>query len=1166
MITNCDLRMNHGLTLGYPLDLLLCRDNRPADYSSDGSNPSIFLPDDNSPGTGNIVIRGRPGTGKSTLALQISVATCLQTKGKYCSAYFSLEEKPEHLRFHAESFGWGNYLRPLIHLHSPGDNVEHTKLAEILKKVLSQPDDCPMLTNENRICNTEHFFSHEGSLGKPGCVLLPSLSPRALSLSDEDSSDIFWQRFEQLEYLLKAGRTLREQEKQDKSLTDTCKFPDLRVVCIDSMNVFGNKLLSREEIFRIFDLFKRYQVIGIVIVEEDEHQVESPDSRLHGDTIEYLADMVIALKNEADKGYFIRYLEIVKSRYQHQVYGKHPFKIGHSHKNTTTDLFTSWEKNSIENYSRNCGITIFPSLHYIMYATEKMKAQNDQNEFDFGIKEMSDILPPNFKSPSIVLIEGPRSTFKSTLGINFLLSGICDFENVLLIRLNENLVFTENRKFRISEQLSHFLDWGSFTHEEINARGKLSKVRYQRHIYQNDKKGSKSLFVEVAFKSGSLFPEEFLDEVRQICQEANNEGYPIKRVVLDDVSFIGVSYPLLKDSENAGDLFLTAFAHIMRNEEISVVITGTTKDYKESDTIVEKARVLADTVIICDFCDVFGDRYVTISGDGLQGRLSAKKPNNDFPEFVPGVIVPRNIIDENYQNQTEIITIDLHQLDGLVGFSSGKVTRPGLTFRTFEENSNVHQPYNDDVESIITAAFGVDSCVTKTEDRPLVRVERFNPIKSRAMHDSLGILGGRPIDSTVVSSVDEFWMCPEKGSGFPGTENRSIIEDTFIPLDEHTVNYNDYLDTFYLEKSKIFSVPYYANVMVIAVRRMPHDHSLDSEIGHLIHSSLASNAATVSWDGYGRFKAWDLIHKFILEYYQIMKGNINVTNGFSEMPVWADRFAPETLACLAIDALVSAAQIEKKFEIDEIGDVLDGPDLRKEDIKRGNRVLNILQSIPVNAICEKEYGVVGSAFEELTALQKILELSEDSERQWGKTNSSKENEDGELQPNAGVYICWFSQLRSMIEKYPVLSEQLDIFALPGRGFRGDWYVGIVRGSVSTALGKQLVKTVCSDKEEYKRFSAGVGLPTRKSFYFNPDGEPTKYFAWPRSRYVSLRKMQLIHRNALTRKTIAGYTSFRQNLYILCKQLLRETFHDVQDDMMPKIFSRLPEQIESLTRG
>jgi hypothetical protein len=72
------------------------------------------------------------------------------------------------------------------------------------------------------------------------------------------------------------------------------------------------------------------------------------------------------------------------------------------------------------------------------------------------------------------------------------------------------------------------------------------------------------------------------------------EDSEIKREAFYD---IGVSYPFLQSSKTAGDLFITAFAHMMRNYKVDTVIGGTTGEYEEADKIVDKACLLADSVL-----------------------------------------------------------------------------------------------------------------------------------------------------------------------------------------------------------------------------------------------------------------------------------------------------------------------------------------------------------------------------------------------------------------------------------------------------------------------------------------------------------------------------------------------------------------------------------------
>jgi hypothetical protein len=144
-----------------------------------------------------------------------------------------------------------------------------------------------------------------------------------------------------------------------------------------------------------------------------------------------------------------------------------------------------------------------------------------------------------------------------------------------------------------------------------------------------------------------------------------------------------------------------------------------------------------------------------------------------------------------------------------------------------------------------------------------------------------------------------------------------------------------------------------------------------------------------------------------------------------------------------------------------------------------------------------------------------------------------------LVENADVYVCWYSQLRELIDRKPELASDLRVCALPGRGFRGDWYIGILRGSVSPLLGQEVIEKLCRLDEEHKRFSRGVGLPVSKRFL----APGSNYFAWPiggesqRSpAAVPLSRVFRIHGQAWLRSDIDQYKKIRSTLAAGAQQL------------------------------
>jgi hypothetical protein len=166
----------------------------------------------------------------------------------------------------------------------------------------------------------------------------------------------------------------------------------------------------------------------------------------------------------------------------------------------------------------------------------------------------------------------------------------------------------------------------------------------------------------------------------------------------------------------------------------------------------------------------------------------------------------------------------------------------------------------------------------------------------------------------------------------------------------------------------------------------------------------------------------------------------------------------------------------------------------------------------------------------LTYLQRLLRESEHarSRKQYGSFAEEKD----EINQNAAVFLCWYSQLRELITVHPHLASRIKVCALPGGGFSGDWYLGISKGSVSVELGKEIIEMLSSPQEQYKRLLAGVGLPVLKSFQ-----RKNTYLAWPHADGVWLNEIYNIHENANTRIRINKYFEVRSKLAVKCGQLI-----------------------------
>jgi KaiC/GvpD/RAD55 family RecA-like ATPase len=1115
------------IAIGYPLDLLLNRNCRLSDYDQwrnsrevkkdPGKKGGLVVPstDGNgegySPGTGNIVIRGKPGTGKSTLALQMACAVTYKPNNA-AAVYFSLEESRQNIVAKAGTFGWESQLHPMVEFCDTGDNREPTTqiVEDCLKGILT------------------------GDCGNK--VLVPSMAPRSVFIPDRPVHDLFWDRYRQLELILSAAEALNEKAEREEKADKSSEFKPIRLVCVDSLSVFGDMPLTREELYKIFDLFRRYRMIGVFTAEE-------PDRGVNGGNqdIDYLADMVIHLHSEEDNGYAMKYIEVTKSRYQNELHGRHPFKIRIPSEETARN-----KKKSVfdENFA---ALKIYLSLHHVVLATGGLGNDDSGNKpetlspegFDIGVKGLEDLLPPNLQRRSVVTIKGPRGAFKTQMARSFLMSGVLKQENtqggtldnhVLLINLRgvpsiaPGKSQTSDRWILDRQLLDKSLGkdpppddekaWIFKGPENFNLVFKKSEEKWsngQKHKATTFGRNGKRI-TELTFRSGALLPEEFIEEVRQVMSRYDQKNERISRVVLDDVSLIGTSYPFLRSSKTGADLFLPTFVHVMRNYGVDLVMTASTGELQEVRDVVDRAVGLSDTVLDVQFCDVFGKQHVIILGDGLTAEGSGQSKDK---ELVPGTVQVNH--DEAYFEVVPDI------LQGLVGFSTGRVHRPGLTVHVPEQGPLLEE-YNKEIEHMISSTFGYSlqkENMTAVNRQGIAAVQRFSNAMAETVHDSMTIKD-LPLDQTVVCAVDEF--------GHPFDEAGKKLSERFVQLekdDKESVK-KDNRESVKYENGfgkSVYMRPYYGNVLVIAYR--------SDLLGEL-------PAEKLTWT--------DLVEKVVDR------------QRSSETPYtfYYDDASGETMACAIIDAMLRASG-KKLSEI--VAEIKSQSTLSAKEIF--SKITAEDGASPDRKTTNKR---------EIYALYKLMRQCAD-EKDAEKRRS--ENQTAPPSPPfSAFYLCWYSQLREWMaeDDKGLLAPNIRVLPLPGGGFRGDWFLGVVKGSVSRSLGEQVINSLCSAKEDYKRFARGVGLPTRESFYTNETGN---FYAWPNGAntnsdvptaggYLLQDFYKSIYKGANKRSDIPDYQQVRPILWAICRQLEKRKAPSSSDkEKIWNIVKRIPEQIELL---
>lgn len=581
-------------------------------------------------GSGNIVISGRPGVGKSTLAFQFAAA-CASSLNKGIAVYFSLDIDEKQIVKSMKNPNGSLNINFLCDYSS-------AKGVEMLQYDANSDEALEMMFREALYKKEQKIVPQ---------IVFPKLSPRGISSDAGAKEDaIFLERIDELQKMLRAIHAYNTKEREKKNQD---RNPLVKLVVIDSLDVFGEKTLTREEINRLFMLFKQYGIIGVFTMGSVDYDSLAPEAAYKA-AVTYQADVLIEMKKEFYNNYTCSYFEVLKSRYIRHVLGHHPYKVENYEMPLGNGKSEEDEKEefSFKNNDLIKKIVVLPSLHYRISASEnsvlpffvdenkKGEEKNtgkDEKKYEktiFGIAEMIEIMPNHFRErsmnlPQIITISGNSGLFKSDIALNALFSGIVDKEeNGLIVRLGDRDAFAVRGVRFESNLLRRTKKWIKKKDKQEDVDDK-DVYFYERDVH-NDEPNKYTLkgwsirkneemphLLEVTFKNGALLPEEFVDE---ICKIINI--YKIRRVVFVDLKYIGSSYPFLVNSDTSGNLFLSAFVHIMRNYGMHVIMSSSESGLEDSDVELKKAGILADAILSCK-AETDQGRYesVYIMGEGL---------------------------------------------------------------------------------------------------------------------------------------------------------------------------------------------------------------------------------------------------------------------------------------------------------------------------------------------------------------------------------------------------------------------------------------------------------------------------------------------------------------------------------------------------------------------
>jgi KaiC/GvpD/RAD55 family RecA-like ATPase len=263
-----------------------------------------------------------------------------------------------------------------------------------------------------------------------------------------------------------------------------------------------------------------------------------------------LVDMVIELGNKPSLGeYFLRSITLAKARFQNHILGSHVVKIKGKE---TASLPGEKVDRSTKSQDAEFGFSIYPSLHYhLSVAIERKRrlgskpktlpakrSDRTSSLLKTGFSALDHALHGGIKRGTMTAISSNLSYVARGIGLSFLVKGVESGERSLYLSLQDD---PESIMKLPSDK-----DIASFVHNDD--------------------------LVIKSSRPGFISAEEFVDRIINEILDAPRLNAKFERVLFDDVSQIGLRFPLL---ENA-PVFLPTLMDIFKLYDMTALFLSTT--------------------------------------------------------------------------------------------------------------------------------------------------------------------------------------------------------------------------------------------------------------------------------------------------------------------------------------------------------------------------------------------------------------------------------------------------------------------------------------------------------------------------------------------------------------------------------------------------------------
>jgi KaiC/GvpD/RAD55 family RecA-like ATPase len=545
-----------------------------------------------------ILLNGGTGTGKTTLMLQIAFSAA---KGNiWVPCFCSLEQTARSLETVSNSFKKFTEI----------DNS--SRVSTERKRTSQNPNDEVSFCDLANVKNMPVKFRKEDNK-----IYLCHLSPRPIS--ENEDSNIFQVRLDQLNHILKEIKAVDG-------------FP---VFFLDSINAFAINPLTRNEIYRLFSLFRNHHIPAVISM---EHHIENYSEQALDclQNAKFLSDIIISLSKDNSGDYLKYYLEIEKSRVSRQALGKHIYKI----RDETVARKVQ--------YDTRTGIVLYPSIHPVLSKAREQKPLIPETFYVCkGDPDLGQVTSKHeIDTGACFSIIGPAGTHKLALGMN-LAMGYKEGKSPSLLIINFGGSAEYKFKYvawttsRAPCRFLNMLDTNKDNEKQNNNGIPPWKKEYRLDNEENKDPLSKGYSPHVTLlpvKFGSITPEECYFMFTKAIDIAKENGTPYSSVLLSDTAELCNGFPLLASDP----LFLPALIDLFAAKNLATICIGVDEgsSAKNRDINFSLSSRADYRIVLSHYPDVkelskkivrshgqgIREQYVSLIIDNVTGKHYERKP------------------------------------------------------------------------------------------------------------------------------------------------------------------------------------------------------------------------------------------------------------------------------------------------------------------------------------------------------------------------------------------------------------------------------------------------------------------------------------------------------------------------------------------------------------